>query len=410
MRICSVQAHLLSYPLPEPLKLTYDRGERTVVKRDAMLIRVEADNGLIGFGPAPGTEKAKNSIDQVIAPFLTGRTLADPDALRVHFIEEAGREPELQRCYCAVEIALYDLIGKAQGVSVSELLGGRIRERIRLYGSAGTHMTPEKQAAEALAFSQLGFRAYKMHSGIGPEQDLETVRQMREAVGPDFDLIVDAHAWWQMGDRNYLEATIDKLAEQLGDYNIAWLEEPLPPDHHEGYRRLKDLDLVPLASGVHEPDEPSFLDLIQTAGVDYLQLDLVSQGGYPTARRMLGEISRAGLRFAFHSWGTALEVVAAAHLAVCWPDQVVEWLEYPCYSTPSRVGMYPYPLAAEVLKEPLQLDHGDLILPKGPGLGVEVDEGVIERYPWIPGPWSVFGAEFKLPSSERSRSANRQAS
>jgi hypothetical protein len=72
--------------------------------------------------------------------------------------------------------------------------------------------------------------------------------------------------------------------------------------------------------------------------------------------------------------------------------------------------MYPYPLATEVLKEPLQLDHGDLILPKGPGLGVEVDEGVIERYPWIPGPWSFFGADSKLPSSERSRSANRQAS
>src|SRR5438067_99566 len=122
MRICSVQAHLLSYPLPEPLKLAYDRGQRTIVKRDAMLIRVEADNGLIGYGPAPGTEKTKNSIDQVIAPFLAGRMLADPDALRVHFIEEAGREPELQRCYCAVEIALYDLIGKAQGVSVSELL------------------------------------------------------------------------------------------------------------------------------------------------------------------------------------------------------------------------------------------------------------------------------------------------
>jgi hypothetical protein len=88
----------------------------------------------------------------------------------------------------------------------------------------------------------------------------------------------------------------------------------------------------------------------------------------------------------------------------------VEWLEYPCYSTPSRAGMYPYPLAAEVLKEPLQLDHGDLILPKGPGLGVAVDEGVIERYPWIAGPWSFLGTDSKLPSSEHSLEAHRQAS
>jgi L-alanine-DL-glutamate epimerase-like enolase superfamily enzyme len=400
MRIRSVQAHLLSYPLPEPLKLNYHGGERTIVKRDAMLIRVEADQGLIGYGPAPGTEPAKNAIDQVIAPFLGGRTLADPDALRVQFLEESGRNPELQKLYCAVEIALYDLIGKEKGLPVSELLGGRTRDRIRLYASAGMHLTPEKHAEEARAISQLGFRALKMHSGMGPEQDLETVRRMREAVGGDFDLIVDARAWWQMGDRNYLSGTIDKLAENLGELNIAWLEEPLPPVDHEGYRRLKDLDLVPLASGVHEPDEPGILDLILTAGVDYLQLDLVAQGGYPTARRMLSEISRAGLRFAFHSWGTALEVIAAAHLGVCWPDQVVEWLEYPCYSTASRAGMYPFPLAAEVLQEPLPLDHGDLILPKLPGLGVAVDESVVERYPWIPGPWSLVRTD--SPSETRS--------
>ena len=388
MRIRSVQAHLLSFRLPEPLQFTYHGGERTIVKRDAMLVRVEADQGLIGYGPAPGTEAAKQAIDQVIAPFLAGRTLADPDALRVQFLEESGRDTELQRLYCAVEIALYDLIGKEKGLAVSELLGGRTRDRIRLYGSAGMQMAPEKHAAEAQAISQLGFRAFKMHSGMGPDQDLETVRQMREAVGADFDLIIDGRTWWQMGDRNYLSGTIDKLAEKMGEYNIAWLEEPLPPSDHEGYRRLKELDLVPLASGVHEPDEASFLDLILFAGVDYLQLDLVSQGGYPMARRMLAEISRAGLRFAFHNWGTALEVIAAAHLAVCWPDQVVEWLEYPCYSTASRAGMYPFPLASEVLKEPLALDHGDLILPERPGLGVEVDESVIERYPWIPGPWS----------------------
>jgi D-galactarolactone cycloisomerase len=367
MRIRSVQTYLLSYPLPEPLKISFHGGTRTIVKRDTMLTRVETDNGLVGYGPAPGTEEAKIAIDQVIAPFLTGRMLADPDALRVHFLENGCRDAQLQKLYCAVEIALYDLIGKARGLPVSELLGGRVRDRIRLYGSAGMQMPPEKHAEEAHGISQLGFRAFKMHSGIGPDQDLEAVRLMREAVGPDFDLIVDARTWWQMGDRNYLQATIDRLAGQLSEYHIAWLEEPLPPEDHEGYCRLKELDLVPLGAGVHEPDEPSFLDLIQTSGVDFLQLDLISQGGYPTARRMLAEISRAGLRFAFHNWGTALEVIAAAHLGVCWPDQVIEWLEYPCYSTPSRVGMYPFPLAAELLSDPLELDNGDLILSRRPG-------------------------------------------
>ncbi len=390
MKIDTVQPRLLSYPLAEPLKLAYYGGERTVLKRDAMLIRVQADNGLVGYGPGEASEKASRAIESVIAPFLQGRTLGDPDALRVHFLEGPGQDAELMPYYCSVEIALYDLLGKEKGLPVSELIGGRVRDHIRLYGSAGMYMPPEKFAEEAHAISQLGFRAYKMRPGMGPEQDLETVRRMRDAVGPDFDLMVDAHTWWRMGDRNYSTATVERLAQQLAEYNIAWLEEPMPPENHEAYRRLKELDYVPLASGEHEPTEERYMDLILTESVDYVQMDVVCQGGYATARRLFGAIGRSGLKFAFHSWGTSLEVIAAAHLGVCWPESVVEWLEFPCYSTPSRAGMYPFPLAAEMLRSPLEIDHGDLIVPKGPGLGVEVDESIFERYPWIPGPWSYF--------------------
>ena len=390
MKISSVRSFLLSYPLPEPLKLTYYGGERTIVKRDAMLIRVETDNGLVGYAPGQGSEPWQDIVTKTIAPFLEGRVLADPDALRVHFVDGPGQDAGVERVYCAVEMALYDLVGKEKGLPVSELIGGRVRDRIRLYGSAGMYMAPEAYAKEAKAISDLGFRAYKMRPGMGPEQDLETVRLMREAVGPDFDLMIDAHTWWRMGDRNYVSSAIDRLAEQFAEYNIAWLEEPLPPDDHDGYRRLKDLDYVPIAAGEHEPNEAAYKDLIATGSVDYVQMDIVCQGGFPMARRLFSEIGRAGLRFAFHSWGTALEVVAAAHLGICWPEGVVEWLEYPCYSTPTKAGMYPFPLAAEVLKTPLELDHGDLIVPKGAGWGIEVDESVTERYPWIPGPWSFF--------------------
>src|SRR5260370_15680085 len=124
MKILRVEAHLLSYPLPEPLKLYYYGGERTILKRDAMLIRVVTDNGLVGYAPGEGSEKAKDGIESGIGPFLQGRTLADPDALRVHFMDGPGRDAELARLYGAVEIALYDLVGKARGVPVSELIGG----------------------------------------------------------------------------------------------------------------------------------------------------------------------------------------------------------------------------------------------------------------------------------------------
>ena len=390
MRITSVKAVLLSYPLPEPLKLAYHGGERTILKRDAMFIRIETASGVVGYAPGEGSEKAKATIDEIIGPFLTGRKLADPDALRVQFMAGPGRDANAAKVYCAVEIALYDALGKALGAPVSELLGGRIRDRIRLYGSAGMYSSPEQYAEEAAAIVALGFRAYKMRAGTGPEKDVEAVRRTRSVVGPDLDLMVNADAWWRMGDRNYARPTVDSIAAQMAEYRIAWLEEPLPPEDHDAYRRLKELDLVPIAAGEHEPDEPRLLDLILTGAVDYAQIDIVRQGGYPMAKRILPSVAGEGLRFAFHSWGTALEVIAAAHFGVCWPESVVEWLEYPCYSGPSRAGMYPFPLAAEILKDPLEIAQGDLVVPRNPGLGVEVDESVAERYPWIPGPWSSF--------------------
>jgi L-alanine-DL-glutamate epimerase-like enolase superfamily enzyme len=390
MKIASVKAFLLSYPFERPIDLSYYGGDRTIFKRDAMLIRVETDNALVGYAPGQATEQSKDKVDKIIGPFLEGRALRDPDALRVLFLKGPGKDEHTAKTYCSVEIALYDIIGKAKGVPVSELIGGRVRDRIRLYGSAGMYMPPEKYAEEARAIADLGFRAYKMRPALGPEKDLETVRLMREAVGPIFDLMVDAHTWWRMGDNSYDAATVERLAEQMAEYEIAWLEEPLPPHDHEAYRRLKEANYVPLASGEHEPNELRYMDLVQTASVDYVQMDVVCQGGYPIARRLMPEIANMELKFAFHSWGTALEVVAAAHLGICWPETVVEWLEYPCYSTLDRAGMYPFPLAADVLKEPLHIDTGDLIVSRTPGLGVAVDESVIEKYPWIPGPWSSF--------------------
>jgi L-alanine-DL-glutamate epimerase-like enolase superfamily enzyme len=390
MKIASVRSYLLSYPFADPIRLPFWGGERTIVKRDAMFIRIETDNGLVGYAPGAGHERAQREIQEIIAPFLTGRILADTDALRVQFLEAHGAETELIKTYCSVEIALYDVAAQVRGVPVSELLGGRVRDNIRLYGSAGMYMPPEAYAAEAAAVSALGFRAYKMRPAMGPEQDLEAVRLMRQAVGPDFDLMVDAHTWWRMGDRSYSLDTVEQLARAMAEYDIAWLEEPLPPEDHAAYQQLREKEIVPLAAGEHEPDEQQYIDLIATQSVDYVQMDVCCQGGYTQGRRILAEIWRQDLGFAFHSWGTALEVIAAAHLGICWHPHVAGWLEYPCYSAPDRAGMYPFPLAAEILTEPLHIDHGNLIVPRTAGLGVRVDESVVQRYPWIPGPWSYF--------------------
>jgi L-alanine-DL-glutamate epimerase-like enolase superfamily enzyme len=236
----------------------------------------------------------------------------------------------------------------------------------------------------------MGFPAYKYRPALGPEEDLRTVQLMREATGPDFGIMIDAHSWWRMGDKSYSFDTVVQVARAVAPFKPTWLEEPLPPEDHAAYRRLKALGIVPVATGEHEQEEGGFDDLIRTKAADYVQMDVCCLGGFDMGRRVAEAAKLQSLRFAFHSWGTVLEVLAAAHFGVCWPAEVVEWLEYPCHANAGRQGMYPFALADEILKTPLDIQKGILRVPKGPGLGVDVDERVIEKYPFIPGPWSFF--------------------
>jgi L-alanine-DL-glutamate epimerase-like enolase superfamily enzyme len=390
VKITSVEAFLMSYPLPEPMRLPFWNGERTIVKRDAMLIRVKTDTGLTGYAPGPAHERAQKEIHNVIRPFLLGK-----DPRRWADLKFSG-DLEIFKTYRAVEIALMDIAARYEGCALSEVIGGRKRDRIKLYGSAGMYMSPEGYAREADIIAKMGFSAYKMRPALGPEQDLKTVELMRQTVGPKVGLMVDAHSWWRMGDKSYSAETVTELAREMAKSKITWLEEPMPPDDHDAYRQLRAQKIVPVATGEHEQEEEGFYDLIETGAADYIQMDVCCQGGFAMGQRVFAEVQKKNLRFAFHSWGTALEVLAAAHLGICWPENVVEWLEYPIYTKPGCPVMYPWPLAEEILREPFDILSGELIVPKDAGLGIEIDERVIEKYPFIPGPWSFFRIDSPL--------------
>ncbi len=384
MRITKVEGLLMSCPFEEPIPLPFFGGLRTVLKRDAMLIRVSTDSGIKGFAPGPAHVRAAREIDTLIGPFLEGR---DPAKWRDFRFQAAL---ETQKTYHAVEVAVIDAAAKAEGATMSDLLGGRKRQQIKCYGSAGMYMPPEGYAEEASAVQELGFPAYKLRPAAGPAGDLRIAEAIRTATGPEFGMMLDCHGWWRMGDRSYSPQTIENLCRDLAPTNPYWVEEPLPPDDHQAYKELNGSQPVPIASGEHEPDEESFRDLIESGGVDFVQMDVCCQGGFAMGQRVFAAAEQQGIRFAFHSWGTLLEVIAAAQLGVCWDENVVEWLEYPLHSNHGKPGMYAFPAADEILTEPLELRDGYLIMPDKPGMGVDVDESVVDRYPFLPGPWSIF--------------------
>ena len=374
--------------MPQPIVLPFWGGVRTILKRDAMIIRVKADNGLEGYGPGPAHEEGAKRIKEAISDYLIGKNPIEWE--QFSFPAESSSD---QKLFHAVEVAILDLVGRYEECPVSELIGGRIRDDIKMYGSAGMYMDPEGFAEEAAAIQAMGFPAYKMRPALGPDRDLKTVELMRAATGPEFGLMVDAHSWWRMGNRSYTLSMVKELAEKMSAFKPTWLEEPLIPHRHEDYLELIQTGFVPVASGEHEQEESGFLDLIERKAVDYVQMDVCCQGGIAMGKRVMEAAQEHGIRFAFHSWGNDLEVLAAAHLGICWAESTVEWLEYPCYSNNGKAGMYPFPIAQEILQAPLQIEGGNLSVPNGPGLGIDVNLDIVKKYPYAPGPWSFFKLE-----------------
>ena len=380
--------------MPDPLVLPFNNGVRTIYKRDVLFVKVTAKNGLCGYGPGAASEPMAEMINGPLAELLVGESATDIPSLDARVAtQDRG---DLLLAYGAINVALYDLLGKYEGCTASELLGGRKQERLRLYGSAGMYQGPEEYAAEAAISANLGFTAFKYRPALGPEEDFRTVQLMREAVGPDVGLCLDAHGWFRMGDHSYTPDQIEQMAHDIQPYGITWLEEPLPPEDHPAYAQLRKKNIVPIAAGEHETSHEGFLSLIENGCVDIVQADVSHHGGLGSLKNILQACHDHNLEFAFHNWGTELETLADAQVGACFGKETASWLEYPCYEHRGQPILYPFPLADEILKEPLQIENGDLVLPNTPGLGVDVNESILEKYPYRPGPWSTF--EIKSPA------------
>jgi L-alanine-DL-glutamate epimerase-like enolase superfamily enzyme len=280
-----------------------------------------------------------------------------------------------------IELALFDLVGKALGVPVHVLLGGATRTRLPVYASGGVDSTVEELARELRAHVDRGFQAVKVRIGRGDEEDLKVASAARGAVGDDVRLILDYGASY-LPRPNVVE--VSRLARRLEAYDPFWLEEPLHPDDLAGHRRLRQATSIPIAAGENTRTIHEVRQFLDAEAVDIIQTDAIYAGGLLEQLEIGMMAARAGVAFAPHSWGGAAGLLAAIHICACLPGALV--VEYSQARNPLRERM---------LVEPLRMEDGELVVPEAPGLGIELAPEVIEAFPYDPAAGATLHLELK---------------
>jgi L-rhamnonate dehydratase len=255
-----------------------------------LVVEVFSDDGLVGIGNAAlAPQLTKQAIDLYLKPLLIGQNPWDIEFLWQHMYRKTlafGRKGIGMVAISAVDIALWDILGKAAKQPVFRLLGGRTKPTIPVYASRLYAMELGELSAEAKRYKDDGFKAMKLRFGWGPvdgaagmQRNVDLVRTVRETVGNDVDVMADAYMGWTL---DYAK----RMLPLLEPFQLRWLEEPVVPDDIQGYAELKSYGRIPIAGGEHEFTLFGFRDLLQARALDYIQFDTNRVGGITQARKI----------------------------------------------------------------------------------------------------------------------------
>lgn len=358
MKITDVKA----IPLLIPLKETppFSMGTMTCSQYH-VLVKVLTDEGLTGYGEAwrftPGA--VSTFIEEALKPLLIGENPMHIERLwdlmyRTTF--RYGRKGMALHAISGVEIALWDLIGKYRNLPVYEMIGGLCRDKIKAYASLHRYQMPDDVATIALRYAEQGYTAIKLH-----QTDMESVKVVRQAVGSDIALMLDVNGAWTP------RQAVEK-AKELEQYEVLWLEEPVSPmDDYDGLAYVKDKSNILIAAGENEYTHYGFRDLIVKRAVDIIQPDVIKSGGILECRKIFALAEAWNLQIAMHSFYFGPGVAATLHLGLS--NMRSEYIEISAL-----------PLEESFIQPSLRPEKGYLAAPDKPGLGVEIDEAVVERY------------------------------
>ena len=387
MKITRIDTFILKVPLG---KERFWSSQCCFAERKSLLLRVETDAGLFGWGESGqygAAEPVAAAVHSVFAPVLIGQDPCQPEVLwdrMYNLTRDFGRKGATVEAISGLDIALWDIFGKAQHAPIYRLMGGAFRSKVKTYATGGYYRGPEpltlnedlpRLRQEAIGYVEAGFPAVKMKIGLfSPRQDLQRIATVREAIGKDTILMVDAnHA--------YQRHTACLMAKEMETYDIFWFEEPVVPEDIEGYREIRASTRIAIAGGECEYTRYGFANLILRGAIDIAQPDICCAGGLTEVRRIAAITSAFHIHCVPHVWGSAVALAAGLHMAAQLSPLPHTARPLAPYNEPMlEWDANPNSLRTELSTEPIHPEGGEVSVPSGDGLGIDIDEEFLARH------------------------------
>lgn len=374
MEVTEIETIPIAHTLPEGKGLGDARGFGH--DRSTTLVRLETDTGLSGWGEAFGPGSIISAtVDELFAEDIVGMDPFEVESL----VEESYTDPYhfggdvfVQSAVSAIDVACWDIIGKEVGRPVHKLLGGTNRETLVPYASTMYFTETERPIEEPIReAADEGFTAVKIKIGSGVDEDVERVRTARNVLGDDADVMVDMNG-------NYRPHQAIESARAIAEYDVTWIEEPVPPENRSGYREIREKIDTPVAAGEAHYGRFAFKELIDDRTVDIVQPNLGRCGGLSEARLIADMATTENVAVRPHIWNSAVGMAAAVQFAASISD-------YPHTRNVPEPMMVEFdrstnPLRSDLLETAFDPAGGTIDVPQGPGLGISLDEAVLDEY------------------------------